>query len=158
MCNFFFPHISFGRGTSLVVQMVKRLSTMWETRVRSLGWEDPLKKEMAIHSSTLAWKTPWTEEPGGLQSMGSRRGGHDWATSRSLCTEAGWQYTALTHSFLNLELVRCSMSASNCWFLTCIQVSQEAGRGSGIPISLRIFHSLWWSTQLKASAQSVKQK
>ena len=56
-----------------VAQMVKRLSTMWETRVRSLGWEDPLEKEMAIHSSTIAWKTPWTEKPGRLQSMGSQR-------------------------------------------------------------------------------------
>ena len=53
--------------------MVKRLSAMLETRVRSLGREDPLKKEMATHSSTLAWKIPWTEEPGRLQSMGSRR-------------------------------------------------------------------------------------
>ena len=44
---------------------------MWETRVRSLGWEDPLEKEMAIHSRTIAWKIPWTEEPGRLQSMGS---------------------------------------------------------------------------------------
>ena len=50
--------------------MVKRLSTMWETRVRSLGWEDPLEKEMAIHSSSIVWKIPWTEEPGRLQSMG----------------------------------------------------------------------------------------
>ena len=52
--------------TSLVAQMVKRLSTSWETWVRSLGWEDPLEKEMAIHSSTIAWKIPWTEEPGRL--------------------------------------------------------------------------------------------
>ena len=58
-------------------QMVKRLPTMWETQVRSLGWEDPLEKEMATHSSTLAWKIPWTEEPGRLQSMGSQRVGHD---------------------------------------------------------------------------------
>ena len=57
--------------------MVKRLSTMWETWVRSLGWEDPLEKEMAIHSSTIAWKTPWTEEPGRLESKGSERVGHD---------------------------------------------------------------------------------
>ena len=62
-----------------MAQMVKRLSTMWETRVQSLGWEDPLEKEMAIHSSTIAWKIPWTEEPGRLQSMGSQRVGHDWA-------------------------------------------------------------------------------
>ena len=53
-------------GTSLVAQTVKRLSTMWETWVRSLGREDPLEKEMAIHSSTSAWKIPWTEEPGRL--------------------------------------------------------------------------------------------
>ena len=57
--------------------MVKRLSTMWETWVRFLGQEDPLVKEMAIHSSTIAWKIPWTEEPDRLQSMGSQRVGHD---------------------------------------------------------------------------------
>ena len=65
------------KRTSLVAQMVKCLSTMQETRVRTLGWEDPLEKEMAIHSRTIAWKIPWTEEPGRLQSMGSQRVGHD---------------------------------------------------------------------------------
>ena len=64
-------------GASLVAEMVKRLPAMWETRVQSLGWEDPLQKEMATHSSTLAWKIPWTEEPGRLQSMGSQRVRHD---------------------------------------------------------------------------------
>ena len=62
---------------SLVAHVVKRLPVMRKTRVRSLGWEDPQEKEMAIHSSTLAWKIPWTEESGGLQSMGSQRVGHD---------------------------------------------------------------------------------
>ena len=62
---------------SLVAQMVKRLSTMWETRVQSLGWEDPLEKEMAIHSRTIAWKIPGTEEPGRLQPMGLQRVRHD---------------------------------------------------------------------------------
>ena len=62
---------------SLVVQTVKPLPAIWETRVQSLGWKDPLEKEMATHSSTLAWKIPWTEEPGRLQSMGSQRVGHD---------------------------------------------------------------------------------
>ena len=66
---------------SLVAQRLKRLPTMRETWVRSLGWEDPLEKEMAIHSSILAWRIPWTEEPGGLQSTGSQRVGHYWATS-----------------------------------------------------------------------------
>ena len=63
--------------TSLVAQTVKRLPTLQETRVQSLGWEDLLEKEMATHSSILAWKTPWMEEPGGLQSMGSQRVCHD---------------------------------------------------------------------------------
>jgi len=63
--------------TSMVAQMVKRLPTMQETWVRSLGQEDPLEKEMATHSSTLAWKTPWMEEPGRLQSMGTGRAGQD---------------------------------------------------------------------------------
>ena len=63
--------------TSLVPQMVKHLPTMRETQVQSLGWEDPLEKEMATHSSTLAWKIPWMEERGRLQSMGSQRVGHD---------------------------------------------------------------------------------
>ena len=65
------------KGTSLVAQKVKHLPTMRETWVQSLGWEDPLEKEMATHSSILAWKMPWTEEPGGLQSMRSQRVGHD---------------------------------------------------------------------------------
>ena len=63
--------------TSLVAQTVKHLSTMQETQVRSLVWEDPLEKEMAIHSSTIAWKIPWTEEPGRLQPMGSQRVRHN---------------------------------------------------------------------------------
>ena len=58
--------------TSLVAQMVKRLPTMWETWVQSLGWEDLLEKEMVTHSSILAWKIPWMEEPGRLQSVGSQ--------------------------------------------------------------------------------------
>ena len=62
---------------SLVAQRIKRLPAMQETRVRSLGSEDPLEKEMATHSSIPAWRIQWTEEPGGLQSTGSQRVGHD---------------------------------------------------------------------------------
>ena len=68
----FEPGLGFPGGS-----VGKNLPAMRETRVRSLSWEDPLEKEMATHSSTLAWKIPWTEEPGGLQSMGSQRVGHD---------------------------------------------------------------------------------
>ena len=60
-------------GASLVAQMIKNLLAMQETRVQSLGQEDLLVKEMATHSSILAWEIPWTEEPGGLQSMGSQK-------------------------------------------------------------------------------------
>ena len=68
MSNFFYI---------IYVSLVKCLPTMWETRVQSLGQEDPLEKEMANHSNTLAWKIPWTEEPGRLQSMGLQRVRHN---------------------------------------------------------------------------------
>ena len=63
--------------TSLAAQRAKRLPTVWETWVQSLGQGDPLEKEMATHSSTLAWKIPWTEERSRLQSMGLQKVGHD---------------------------------------------------------------------------------
>ena len=63
--------------TSLLAQMVKHLTAMQQTQVQSLDWEDPLEKGMEIHSSIPAWKIPWTEEPGELQSMGSQRIGYD---------------------------------------------------------------------------------
>ena len=72
-----------------MAQMVKRLPAMRETQVRSLGQEDPLETEMATHSSTLAWRIPWTEEPGGLQSMASQRVRHDLFTERE---QQGSQY------------------------------------------------------------------
>jgi len=75
--------------------MVKCLSRMWETRVWALGWEDPLEKEMAIHSSTIAWKIPWTEERGRLQSMGSQRVGHNWAI----------KYTELYNMYVLLYII-----------------------------------------------------
>ena len=70
--------------------MVKHLPTMWETWVRSLGQEDPLEKEMATPSSTLAWKIPWMEDPDRLQFMGSQRIGHDQVTSLSLFLGHAW--------------------------------------------------------------------
>ena len=70
----------------LVAQMVKNLPAAQETWVQSLGWEDPLEKEVAAHSSILAWEMPWTEEPGGLPSMGVTRVGHDLATKQQQCS------------------------------------------------------------------------
>ena len=77
-----FGVLTFSRA-SLVVQMVKNLPVMQETEVWFLGWEDNLEEEMATHSSTLAWKIPWTEEPGGLQSMMLQRVGHDRPRARA---------------------------------------------------------------------------
>ena len=71
-------------GASLVAQRLRPLPAMQETWVQCLGQEDPLEKEMATHSSILAWRIPWTEEPGGPQSTGWQRVGHDWATSLTL--------------------------------------------------------------------------
>ena len=82
--------------TSLVAQRAKRLPIMWDTWVRSLGWEDPLEKEMSTHSTTLAWKIPWTEEPGRLQSTGSQRVGHDRATSLSF-SKGSWCHSVLVN-------------------------------------------------------------
>ena len=85
--------------SSLVAQMVKNLPAMWEIWVGSLGQEDPLEKGMAVHSSILAWRIPWTEEPGGLRSMGSQRVGYDWATNthtQTHITHTTHRHTATT--------------------------------------------------------------
>ena len=90
---------------SLVAQTVTRLSAMQEMQVPFLGWEDPLEREMTTPSSTLAWRIPWMEEPDRLQSMGSQRVGHDWATSLSLFKKkkdylTSWSKSTTTNSLL----------------------------------------------------------
>ena len=92
---FVFVYLYFPNPSSLVAQRLKRLPAMRETWVQSLDWEDPLEKEMATHSSILAWIIPWTAEPGRLQSTGSQRVGHDWATSLSLSTLPPTPYNAI---------------------------------------------------------------
>ena len=82
--NIYINDAAFSVGSSLVTQTVKSLPGMLETQVWSLGREDPLEKEMATHSSSLAGKSPWLEEPGGLQSMGLQRVRHNWAISLSV--------------------------------------------------------------------------
>ena len=91
------------RGASLLAQMVQNLPAMPEIQVWSLDWGLPLEKGMAAHSNILAWRTPWTEEPGELQSMGSHKVRHDWATNIHkrttedlLCTKCQKMYVSLT--------------------------------------------------------------
>ena len=91
---------------SLVAQRLKRLPGMRETRAWSLGREDPLEKEIAPHSSTLACRIPWREEPGRLQSMGSQRVGHDWATSLHTLT-----YTGLYVNCISIKLQEKKMES-----------------------------------------------
>ena len=92
-----------------MAQTVKRLPTMWETRFQSLGGEDALEKEMATHSSILAWKIPWTGEPGRLQSMGSQRVGHVGKTTRPFrydLNQIPYDYTVeVRNRFKGLDLI-----------------------------------------------------
>ena len=135
--------------------MVKRLSTMLETQVQSLGWEDPLEKEMAIHSSTIAWKIPWTEEPGRLQSMGLQRVRHDWATSLTTITKGLQTFDPFKQcsnrqphwSYVLLKAVQSSpflckiIQNSLAWHAKCPQTSHPL-------LSLPLHLTLWALTIL----------
>ena len=129
-------------GWFLVAQRLKRLPARRETRVQSLGQEDPLEKEMAPHSSILARRIPWTEEPGGLQSTGSQRVGHDWATS-------------LTHSLIQSkgslwrlkELVQIKLYNLCAWKIISPKLSNVVLEVSILHRSL-INSSLWERFQL----------
>ena len=104
--SFIHNHLNWKQLT-LVAQRLKHRPAMQETWVLSLGQEDPLEKEMATHSSILAWRIPWTEGPGGLQSMGSQRVRHDWATNTKLkpfCQN-------ITNQFLTM--CKCNKSHKN---------------------------------------------
>ena len=126
-----------GFESSLVAQMVKNLPAKWETWVRSLGWEDHVKKGMTTYSSILAWRFPWTEEPGGVQSMGSQRVGHNWATN--------------TFTFKPVAIgcqgkVGRSEAGAINYSLKVLEVRRREGRGNSCPSTdawvLKVL--LWW--------------
>ena len=98
-----------------VAQMVKNLPTMQETRDWSLGQEDLLEKGMAAHSSILAWRIPWTEKSGGLQSVGSQRVRHDWATNTHTHTHTHTQNCQRSCNIRQLTVYKCSSSRDKCW-------------------------------------------
>ena len=118
---------------SLVTQMVKSLPAMRETQVQSLGQEDPLEKEMVTDSSILAWKIPWMEKPGGLQSMGFQRVRHDWVTN----TQTTWGEALRLTQKLQSHLLSSFLSSSTVPFQTprCLFVPPSLpeliGLGSG---------------------------
>ena len=114
---------------SLVAQMVKNLPAMQETWVWSLDWEDPMEEGLATHSSILAWRIPWTEEPGGLQSVGWQRAGHNWVTNTHTHTHTHTQiltvqyrggllkHKMLTHkhTWICLKWFFHGWSEDRCW-------------------------------------------
>ena len=108
--------------TSLVAQTVKNTHTIWETWVRSLGWEDPLEKGMAIHSSRTAWRIPWTEEPGRLQSMGHKQVRHSWAiftfyfvVCPQYLSRIGTSKLLVSASFIPAISNQCKFCSKNAW-------------------------------------------
>ena len=146
------PHLAWCTLVSLMVQMVKKLSAMQETHVLPLGWEDPLEKRMATGSSILAWRIPWTEEPGGLQSAGSQTDGRVWAINTHSVYRLNKQgdniWSCCTpFPIVNQSVVPCKVLTVAFWH--AYRFFRRQVRWSGIPISLRIFHSLLWSTQSK---------
>ena len=106
----------FSLMSSLVAQLVKNRPAKWETWIRSLGWEDPLEEGMETHSSVLAWKIPWTEEPGGLQSTGSQRVGQDWATK---------SFTTFISGLLNLRLLFLFLLSLSSLFQPLLHLSRS---------------------------------
>ena len=117
---------------SLVAQRLKRLPPMRETWVPSLGREGPLEKEMVTHYSILAWRIPWTEKPGRLQSTGSQRVGHDWATSLSLspslhntCPSSVW-LRGFLRGISRAQVFRLTTESGADFFTTCLQANFKA--------------------------------
>ena len=124
---------------------VKNLPTKLETRVWSLGREDPLKKEMATHSSILAWEIPWTEEPGGLQSRGSQRVGHDLVTNRHHHHHQQKQsfimlYVCRENLQLCLRCFRMSVFRVRGWFTWHICIIWTFCSGQSVKSNLFDFH------------------
>ena len=124
-----FDAIHSSEQASHVAQMVKNLLTVVETRVRSLGWEDPLEEGMATHQSILAWRIPWTEGPSRLQSMGSQRVGHDSATNTRTHTHIHQSSPRFLDSSVSKE------SACNAGDPGSVPGSRRsAGEGIGYPL------------------------
>ena len=97
---------------SLVALLVKNLPSMQETWVWSLGWKDPLEEGMAPHISVLAWRIPWTEEPGGLETRGSQRVGHGWATKLTVCFILCEFYHRKQHFKKHIYVLRAGFGSS----------------------------------------------
>ena len=144
-------HLSFAKypWASVVGQRLKRLPAMWETWVQSLGWEDPLEKEMATHSSILAWRIPWSEQPGGQQSTGLQRVRLSWATSLSLSN---------THDYHGGSMVK-NLSANAGDVGSIPGLGRSPGEGNGNPLQYSCLgnpmdRGAWQATVLEVTRES----
>ena len=140
-----------------MAQTVKHLPAIKEIWVKSLGWEDPLEKQISTHSSTFAWKIPWTEKPGGLQPVGSQRVRHDWATSLTL---AWIRLPIFTAHRINLKLKQNSAWSGHYlvhslilhWYALCssytgfhfVPENKTLPTKSSVPTTLLVQCSLLW--------------
>ena len=121
-----------------MAQMVKNLPAMQETRVQSLGQEDPLEKEMATHSSILAWRIPWTEKPGGLQSVGLWRVRHNWASNTNTQARKTKAFKGKLRSFTDIKYIKNISWLEFCFIpsLISIIVAEEVCHWSEIPTDI----------------------
>ena len=142
--------------------MVKGPPATRETRVRSLGWEDPLEQEMATHSRTLTWKIPWMEEPGRLQSMGSQRVGHNWATSLFHLVRIvrgrpvdidfpAWRYLLTSHAVKwanTREIIEREVSKAGCLISSTIEADAPWRFVVGLSWHFGMLRASWVSTHV----------
>ena len=144
-------------GASLVAQMVKNWPAMQEIWVQSLSWEDPLEKGMGTHSSILTWEIPWTEEHGGLQSMGSQRVGHDWVTNTFTLLQCV-PYWVTPVGLQEQKKAQCSVlpasqprpgHSQHCWMGLQRKLTSILGcaRGTGVPRVPRVVLTSSWGRQ-----------
>ena len=153
MSIFLTLRIHFSTTAVLLAQRLKRLPTMWETWVQSLGLGDPLEKEMETHSSILAWRIPWTEEPGGLQSTGSQRVEHDWATS---LTHSLTEWSTSFSYFLQFKsefgkkefMIQATVS-SRSWFCWLYRASPYLAANN--IINMISVSTIWWCPCVESS-------
>ena len=134
------------RTASLVAQTVKNLRAMWETRLPSLGWEDPLEEDMATHSSIVAWRIPWMEESVGLQSVGLQRVRHDWATKHNTIMVLLENFSKIRKGFA-CWMNKCSDIGSPQWFSRLLFLL--------IVLSSRL---LWWLSGKESACQCRRHK
>ena len=133
---------------SLVAQMVKNLPAVQETWIWSLGWEDPLEKRMATHSGILSWRTPWTEEPDRLLSMGSQRVGYDWATNTfiSLSPSLIGDYLQCKDEKSEPQKVKCFVEVLNLNRFSCVWLCATLWTvAHQAPLSMGFSRQEYWS-------------